>query len=278
MSSKGFYQSDSFKELDKATQKVARKGNSTDFTEDIVKHVCSYLDDDLDINEETAYSIIAAIFIDGVKEFPIDSFAKLFLESKSVKEVRNKLWNIVRPKMPFHDFMNILIKKIAEIIPTTKIGQSKNPVLKKALGSTKLFDLYITAAFRYIERETYYIFFPSMWFFRDNDTYIPFKVSADNFSFTTSKQYLKLDEKTTFKIGNACFYFARIGKSTKNYPKILPLAPPALEYFSSIAPKINDSATYEAIIGLPMYERRDNSQDLRDIIDEDTYEDLINAI
>ena len=195
----------------------------------------------LTFDKKTAYDLLQSYFINTRGKLAVDHFLECFLKSKSLQQLKNKLWNVINPRMTVPEYIKQLMSKFKEILPKTKLGKSKDRILKNALKSTEFFELYFVGTFNYIDKENYYVFIPVLWTFLDkDDNNISFTVPVDNFSFTVGKKYFKIDEELSFEVEGKSYYFSafRLSENTQTklpYIKPIPIIDGAIDWFKEVS-------------------------------------------
>ena len=173
------------------------------------------------------------------------------------------------------EYLEKLIPRIVQVRVNSEFHKTKDKCYMKFFAHPSLFiSNFLICVYKLIEKDQYYIFVPMKWFMRDKSQYIPFSVTAYNFSIFGDKKYTKIDKSFTFTIGDHQYYFGSMnyyksqkGEMAVKVRNILNI--PAQAYFRDIASKITDEDKFKELLGSPLDDAKAYKQTMKE------YEDLI---
>ena len=259
------YESPIFKQFDEDQQEMIKRANVESFDSDTVKTIIAKItarseDEQLKFTEEEAWELIDLFIIgtQSVQHMPIGKFIDIYTKGKTLNKVKNSLYNEVIVRMKPSEYFEKLAPQIIRVRVKSEFHKTKDKYYMKVFGHPSSFiSAFLICVYKLIEKDQYYIFVPMKWFMRDKSQYIPFSVTAYNFSIFDYKKYAKIDKSFTFRIGDQQYYFGSMnfyksqkGEIAVKVRNILNI--PAQAYFKDIASKITDENKFKELLGTPL--------------------------
>ena len=259
------YESPIFKQFNEEQQEMIKRANVESFDSDTVKTIIAEIteyaaNEQLEFTEEEAWDLIEFFIIrtQSVQHLPIGKFIDIYTKGKTLNKVKNSLYNEIIERMKPLEYLEKLIPQIIQVRKNSEFHKLKDKYYMRVYEHPSLFiSKFLICVFKLIEKDQYYIFVPMKWFMRDKSQYIPFSVTAYNFSIFGNKKYTKIDKSFTFTIGDQQYYFGSMNyyKSQKGEIAVkvsIILNIPAQAYFKDIASKITDEAKFKELLGSPL--------------------------
>lgn len=259
------FESPIFKQFDEDQQEMIKQANVETFDSDTVQTIIAEItarseDEKLEFTEEEAWDLIDDFIIgtQSVQHMPIGKFIDIYTKGKTLNKVKNSLYNEIIERMKPSEYFEKLANRINQVRVDSEFHKNKDKYYMKSLEHPSLFiSKFLICVFKVIEKDQYYIFVPMKWFMRDKSKFIPFSVTAYNFSIFGDRKYTKIDKSFTFTIDDHQYYFGSMnyyksqkGEMAAKVRNILNA--PAQAYFRDIASKITDEDKFKELLGTPL--------------------------
>lgn len=282
------FESPIFKAFNEETQEMIKQANAESFDLVTVKKIVAEITEwdkieELKFTEEEAWELIEYLIVgsQNIQHMPIGKFIEIHTKSENLKEDINKLYNQVIKRMTLLEYIEKLVPRFVQVRENSEFHKTEDKFYMKVSKSPTLFIRnYLICVFKVIEKEEYYIFVPMKWFMRDKSQYIPFSVTAYNFSIFGNKKYTVIDELSTFTIEGHQYYFgimdyykSKKGELAVKVSGILNAS--AQKYFRDIASKITDEDKFKELLGTPLDDTKawkQSKQETDDLFPKETLE------
>ena len=282
------YESPIFLNFGKDQQEMIKQANVESFDSETVKTIIAEITEresikKLKFTEEEAWDLIEFFIfgVQSVQHMPIEKFIDIYTKGKTLNKVKNSLYNEIIERMKPSEYFEKLAPQIVQVRVSSEFHKTKDKYYMNNFGHPSSFiSNFLICVFKLIEKDQYYIFVPMKWFMRDKSQFIPFSVTAYNFSIFGDKKYTKIDKSFTFRIGDQQYYFGSMNyyKSQKGEMAVKVrciLNAPAQAYFRDIASKITDEDKFKELLGTPLDDakaRKQTMEEFEDLIPNETFE------